>query len=167
MFYPKRPKVRPPKSMFDFVFEVIAIGGLLYGFYLVISKYAGLPDTIPIHFNAKGVADGFGNKGMIWLLPSLTLIMVPGMLLLRRWPWISNVPLEITEENAVYQYGLIVKLLGFLAAVVSLTFTVIVYDTIEIAHGGSSLLGAWFIPALVIPIFGSMIWYFIAAFRGR
>ena len=75
--------------------------------------------------------------------------------------------LEITEENAVYQYGLIVKLLGFLAAVVSLTFTVIVYDTIEIAHGGSSLLGAWFIPALVIPIFGSMIWYFIAAFRGR
>ena len=85
--------------MFDFVFEAIAIGGLFYGFYLVISNYAGLPETIPIHFNAKGVADGFGKKGMIWLLPSLTLIMVPGMLLLRRWPWISNVPLEITEEN--------------------------------------------------------------------
>ena len=167
MFYPKRPKVRPPKSITDYAFEAVAIGGMLYGIYLVITSYSNLPDTIPIHFNASGVADGFGKKGMIWLLPSLALIMVPGMLLLRRWPWISNVPLEITEENAVYQYGLIVKLLGFLAAVVSLTFTTIVYDTIEIAHGGSSLLGVWFIPALAVPIFGSMIWYFITAFRGR
>ncbi len=167
MFYPKRPKVRPPKSIFDYVFEVIAIGGMLYGLYLTIASYSNLPDTIPIHFNSSGVADGFGKRGMIWLLPSLTLFMVPGLLILRRWPWLSNVPLEITEKNALYQYGLIVKLLGFLAAVVSLTFTTIVHDTIEIAHGGSSFLGIWFIPALGVPIFGSMVWYFVAAFRGR
>ena len=167
MFYPNRPKVRPAKTIFDFVFEAIAVGGMLLGVYLIVANYSDLPETIPIHFNASGVADGFGKKGMIFLLPSITLLLVPGMLHLRKWPWVSNVPLEITEENALYQYALIVKLLGFLAAVVSLTFATIVYDTIEIALGGSSLLGAWFIPAMVVPIFGSMIWYFAAAFRGR
>ena len=167
MFYPNRPKIRPVKTLFDFVFEALAVGGMLLGVYLIFANYSDLPETIPIHFNASGVADGFGKKGMIWLLPSISLLLVPGMLLLRRCPWVSNVPLKITEENAVYQYGLIVKLLGFLAAVVSLTFTTIVYDTIEIAHGGSSLLGAWFIPAMVVPIFGCMIWYFVAAIRGR
>lgn len=166
MFYPNRPKVRPPKQPFDFLFEAIAIGGLGFGVYLVVSNYSGLPETIPIHFNASGVADGFGKKGMIWLLPAISFVLVPGMLLLRRWPWISNVPVEITEENAMYQYGLIVRLLTFLSAVVSLTFTNIVYDTVSIAHGGISLLGPWFIPAMVVPIFGSMIWYFIRAKRG-
>lgn len=162
-----RPKIRPERTKLDFVYESIAIGALLYGVILVFQNWSTLPNTIPTHFNASGVADGWGPKGMIWLLPGISVVMIPFMLLIRRFPWIHNIPIKITEENAEYQYGLIVKLLGFMACIVSLLFLTLLYDTIQIAGGGTSLLGGWFVPAVTVPIFGCLIWYFIAAFRGR
>ncbi len=141
--------------------------GLLIGIYLVIQAWPNLPATIPIHFDAAGNADGFGSIGMIWLLPAIGVVMVPAMLFLRRFPWLSNVPFEITEENAAYQYGLIVRLLSLLACFVSLLFLLLVYDTLTIAFGGSSLLGWLFMPIFLSGIMGPIIWYFIAALRGQ
>jgi uncharacterized membrane protein len=141
--------------------------GLLIGIYLAIQAWSNLPTTIPIHFDTAGNADGFGPKGMIWLLPAIGVVMVPAMLFLRRFPWLSNVPFEITEENAAYQYGLIVRLLSLLACFVSLLFLLLVYDTISIAFGGSSLLGWLFMPIFLTGIMGPIIWYFIATLRGQ
>jgi len=141
--------------------------GLLIGIYLAIQAWSNLPTTIPIHFDAAGNADGFGPKGMIWLLPAIGVVMVPAMLFLRRFPWLSNVPFEITEENAAYQYGLIIRLLSLLACFVSLLFLLLVYDTISIAFGGSSLLGWLFMPIFLTGIMGPIIWYFIATLRGQ
>jgi len=162
-----RPKTRPPKKFWDKILESIAIMGLLIGIYLAIQAWSNLPTTIPIHFDAAGNADGFGPKGMIWLLPAIGVVMVPAMLFLRRFPWLSNVPFEITEENAAYQYGLIVRLLSLLACFVSLLFLLLVYDTLTIAFGGSSLLGWLFMPIFLTGIMGPIIWYFIAALRGQ
>ena len=162
-----RPKIRPPKRFWDKIFESIAIMGLLVGVYLVIQSWPNLPTTIPIHFDAAGNADGFGPKGWVWLLPAIEVVIVPAMLFLRRFPWLSNVPFEITEENALYQYSLINRLLSLLACFVSLLFLLLVYDTISIAFGGSSLLGWLFIPIFLTGLMGPIIWYFIAALKGR
>jgi hypothetical protein len=162
-----RPKIRPQKSVWDRVLEVIAIAALAYGVVLVLQAWSTLPTTIPTHFDAAGNADGFGRKGMIWLLPAISVVMVPAILFLRRFPWLSNVPIEITVENAAYQYALIVRLLSLLACTVSLLFTVLVYDTISIAGGGNSLLGWWFMPIFIIGVIAPILWYFYAAFKGR
>ncbi len=37
-------------------------------------RYTSLPETIPIHFNARGEADGFGARGMIFLSPAIALL---------------------------------------------------------------------------------------------
>lgn len=164
----QRPKIRPPRKFWDRVLETIAICGVLLGVYLVIRAWSSLPQTIPIHFDAVGNADGFGPKKMIWLLPAIGVVLVLMMLFLRRFPWLSNVPkVKITDENAAYQYGLIVRLLSLLACFVSLLFLALVNDTIQIALGGTSLLGAWFMPAFILPIFGALFWYFVSAIRSR
>ncbi|MBC8203870.1 MAG: DUF1648 domain-containing protein [Planctomycetes bacterium] len=163
----QRPKIRPPRKFCDRVLESIAICSVLLGVYLVIRGWSSLPATIPIHFDASGTADGFGPKGMIWLLPAISVVMVPLMLFLRKFPWLSNTPIQITEENAEYQYGLIVRLLSLLACAVALLFTVLVYDTIAIAGGGSSLLGWWFLPIFIGGVIAPILWYFFKAFKGR
>jgi hypothetical protein len=168
MFEKKRhPKIRPPSKMLDKFLEAIAIATMSFGIIFVCLAWSSLPPIIPIHFDAVGNADGFGSKGMIWLLPAISVVMVPGMLFLRRFPWLSNVPIAITEENAEYQYGLIVRLLSVLSCVVSLLFSVLLYDTVEIAKGGSSLLGWMFMPIFIGSIFAPIIWYFIAVLKGR
>ena len=161
------PKIRPPRKTGDRVLEAIALVALLYGLVLVLQSWSALPQTIPTHFNAKGEADGWGSKGMIWLLPAISVVMIPMMLWLRRYPWLSNVPWEINEENALQQYGLIVRLMSLLACVVSLLFLILLYDTISIAGGGTSLLGWWFVPIFVGGTIAPIIWYLIAGFRTR
>jgi uncharacterized membrane protein len=48
--------------------------------------YPGLPETIPIHFNAEGQADGFGPKSSIWIHISILSVVGLGVYLL-----ISNI----------------------------------------------------------------------------
>lgn len=168
MFQKKnRPKIRPPRTTLDFIFESISIAAMLYGLVLVFQNWTSLPNTIPTHFNASGIADGWGPKGMIWVLPAISVVMVPLILLLCRFPWLSNTPIKITEQNAVIQYGLIVRLLSVLACVVSMLFLVLVYDTITIAKGGTSLLGWWLVPIFVGATIVPILWYFIAAMMNR
>ena len=162
-----RPKIRPPRTFLDRAFEAIAVIAMIAGIVLVVQAWGTLPQTIPTHFDAAGNADGWGPKIMILLLPVISVVMIPLMLILRHFPWISNTPIKITNKNAAYQYGLIVRLLGMLACVISLLFLALVYDTISIAGGGVSLLGAWFMPTFILPIFGTLLWYFISAIRGR
>lgn len=162
-----RPRTHPPRTIVDFICESIAIGAIIYGLILVSQHWSSLPSQIPTHFDASGTADGWGPKGMIWLLPAISVVMVPSMLFFRRFPWLSNTPVKITEENAEYQYGLIVRLLNVLACVVSLLFLALLNDTISIAGGGVSLLGTWFMPAFIIPIVVTLLWYFVSAMRRR
>ena len=162
-----RPKLCPPKKRGDRFLEAIAISGVLFGIILIFQAWSSLPATIPIHFDAVGNPDGYGSKAMIWLLPAINLVMIPAMLFIRRFPWLSNIPIEVTEENAAYQYGLIVRLLSLLACFVSLLFLTLVYDTISIAGGGTSLLGWTFMPIFIAAMTVPIIWYFIAALKGR
>ncbi len=46
---------------------LLILAPLVYASFL----YPSLPDTIPIHFNAKGEADGWGSKESIFLAPAI------------------------------------------------------------------------------------------------
>ena len=162
-----RPKIRPPRKTGDRILESIAIVALLYGIVLVLQNWSTLPQSIPTHFNAKGEADGWGSKEMIWLLPAINVVVIPMMLWLRRYPWLSNVPWEINEKNALQQYGLIVRLMSLLSTTVALLFLVLLFDTISIAGGGTSLLGWWFMPIFVVGTIAPIIWYFVVGIRTR
>ncbi len=54
---------------------VIIVLTLIPFIYLAII-YGDLPDTIPTHWNAQGVVDGYGNKKTLWMIP----IMMTGLI---------------------------------------------------------------------------------------
>ncbi len=163
----ERPKIRPPRKIADRIFESLAIAGVLYGLFIIIQAWPTLPQTIPTHFDASGNPDGFGSKEWIWLLPAISVVMVPAILFFRRYPWLSNVPWEINEDNAIRQYELLVRLLSLCACAVSFIFLVLTFDTISTASGGSSLFGKWLMLIFTVPIIGILVWYFIVGWRAR
>lgn len=55
----------------SFIQNLICLVSILFSFGYLLLIYKGLPDIIPIHFDLNGVADNFGNKAMLWLLPIL------------------------------------------------------------------------------------------------
>ena len=46
--------------------------------------YSDLPTKIPIHYNAAGVPDGYGEKQDVWALPLIAIALFGGLLTLEK-----------------------------------------------------------------------------------
>lgn len=51
-------------------------------FFWLLSIYDQLPAEIPIHYNSRGEADGYGPKAVLWMLPMIPLITTFAMIYL-------------------------------------------------------------------------------------
>ena len=129
---------------------------LIWAFLFTAYHYANLPDQVPIHFNAEGIVDNYGTKGMVWFLPILGTLMIFGLFKLRN----KMLEAKVNEPgNQMKKVGLVLLILAFLVAV---SFTYINTATLLIALGKAEGLGIWFLPVFIaamiilpmIPIFG-------------
>lgn len=78
--------------------EVFSILLLLWSMYPIL-HYNKLPDQIPVHYNFSGVADAWGSRSTILILPIIALVIYIGFTVLQRFPQIYNYPAGISEEN--------------------------------------------------------------------
>ena len=149
----------------DRILEVLGWVAVLGIWILTLAYYYELPETIAIHFNAAGKADGSGHKTTILGLPIISTIMFIGLTILNKHPNVFDYPVRITEENALYQYRNASRMLRFIKLAVIIVFGVIVYRTIQYTNGDSDGLGAWFLPATMSLIFIPTIYFLIKAFK--
>lgn len=115
--------------------------------------YDGLPEIMPQHFNAKGEADGFGPKKVLFILPAVgavtLLIMFAAM-----WTDKYNLPENVSIESAR-------KATGQLTVSIQIIFLILSYTSIKSGLEGSSPLGAWVIPIILALTFIPIINMFI------
>ena len=64
-----------------------------------ISIWSRIPDTVPTHFNAAGVADSYGSKRSLVFEPVFAAFLLLFLSLMERIPAIWNFPVAVTEEN--------------------------------------------------------------------
>jgi uncharacterized membrane protein len=129
---------------------------LMFSFIYMLIKWTNLPTTIPIHFNARGEADGWGNRVTLIILPIISLMLYAGLSLLRRIPHHFNYIVPITEQNAEAQYRLSLLLLSWIKLEIVILFGYISWSSIQNAVGLSSGLGIWLLPVSLIILFGTI-----------
>jgi len=136
-----QPKIDVELSAFDK--KLITFGWVLIGlnFLIVLVAYLNLPDIIPIHFNLKGEADGYGDKSSIWLIPIISAVTYWGMtaILTKIKPWNYNYPIKVTEKNAETVYGMtkqmMVRLnLGFAILFMAVTLQILLNSNGRESH---------------------------------
>ncbi|BAL00505.1 hypothetical protein OBV_33060 [Oscillibacter valericigenes Sjm18-20] len=132
---------------------LLLLSGIIVCLLLTWKK---IPDKIPGHYNAMGVVDRWGNKGELLILPIVGWILYFMMTMIERFPQAWNTGITVTEGNKERIYPIIGNMLGTMK--LSLV-SVFVFLTINSALAKE--LPAWFLPAVVILIFGSIV-YFIA-----
>ena len=154
------PKIAVKPTSVDY--GIIKIGWLLLALAIIaiIPFYADLPEKIPTHFNHKGVADGFGHKSTIWLLPALNIVLYGGLTLvvIKVKPWKFNYPTTVTEKNAPELYALGIRMLTVINLVVSLVLSAIALVILYAAYHGSSP-GVWLILLVLIPVFTPIVYF--------
>ncbi len=134
-----QPKVYVPASKWEKVCNAASLVVIAVTVLYVIRSYASLPETIPIHFNAQGEADNWGNKATIFLLPGISFVLFISLYFLNKVPHLFNLPVKITEENARRIYPLARTMMAIINFQVVLMFSYATWQTIQTAQGNAGL----------------------------
>ncbi len=139
--YKKRPRLKIPYESFDIIIECIPIALLLLMWFYVISEYSQMPEIVASHFNAKGEADGYDNKIIVWLIPSIATVIYLLLFIINRFPHIHNYMVNITEENAYKNYKFSARMLRIINLFITSIMMYVAYLIIETAKGVQIALG--------------------------
>jgi len=147
--YKKRPRLKIPYESFDIIIEGISITLLILIWLYVISEYAQMPEIVASHFNAKGEADDFGNKIMVWLIPAIATALYLLMFILSRFPHLHNYMINITEDNAYKNYRFSARMLRIVNLFITSIMMYVAYLIIETAKGVQIALGNSLLPIII------------------
>ena len=161
----ERPKLKLELTTFDKTLEILGWTSILAIWVLTISNYSNLPDTIPIHYNGAGQADGFGGKGNILTLPLIATVLFIGLTILNKFPHVFNYPTNITADNALRQYTNATRMIRYLKLIIVVIFGLIAFKTIQNANGQADGLGIWFLPMTLGLIFIPLIYFLVKSFK--
>ena len=152
-----RPRIRPERTGLDkmlwFLAITFALSLLVYG----LIEYPKLPPTIP---SKNGTAPSW----TFLIMPTLGAGVIGMMLLLQRWPWMSNTIVAITEQNAEIQYRLVNRFLSIVSIEIGLIFLLTTWNIVNRTNGNPSITPLIFVITTMswVPVLG---WYFWASFR--
>lgn len=163
----ERPKLKLELTTFDKTLEILGWTSILTIWVLTIINYTNLPDTIPIHYNGAGQADGFGGKTTILTLPLIATVLFIGLTILNKFPHVFNYPTNITQDNALRQYTNATRMIRYLKFSIVIIFGLIAFKTIQNANGEADGLGIWFLPLTLGLIFIPMTLYIIKTLKTK
>lgn len=151
---PYRPILQLPKSKLEKVLDVTGI--ILFGgaiFYLIIN-WGNIPAKVPAHFNGIGEVDRWGSKYELLILPIIGLFLFVIMSLLEKAPHMHNYPQRLTEANVDQFYLHSRKLVNAIKNICFIMFAYLIVQIVRVSLGVIESIGLWFVPILLIAIFG-------------
>ena len=155
----KNPKVHIPNSSIDHAIDAFSALLLILSWVYLLFNYAEIPETIPTHYNLKGVADGFGEKSELFTLVGIGTGSFIVLYILNFFPHKMNHLAEITEENAAYHYTVAKKMIRFINLGMAITFSYLATKTAHNALNGEANLDAWMTPIILVVLFAPLAYY--------
>lgn len=148
----KRPRIT---WIVDGLCIALLIGTTVYA----ACRYAALPERIPVHYNAKGVIDGYRGKGMMWLLLAGVWGVVGCLSFVEQFPKCWNTGFRTTKENHVQMLSLTWTLISITKLIFAAMFAYLVVAAIR---GGN--LPALFMPIVLLALGANFLYWLVRAF---
>lgn len=144
----------------DTIAEVFCMILLIVTTLYTIYMYIQLPEKIPIHYNAAGVIDRYGNKLEIFILLIVTWVMYIGLSLVTRVPQFWNTGVSVTAENKDRVYRILKNMLKIIKMEIIVIFCCLIYNTTTLYN-----LPKWFVPVFLVLLFSTMLISFIVLIK--
>ena len=145
-------------TVMEYICRILLIGTLIY----LIVRWNAIPDQIPTHYNAAGEIDGWGGKGMVWLLVVISWGLYLGITFVGRFPELWNTGVKITKKNKEKVYRLIKYLIGTSKLILISVFTLlIVFSTL------AKPLPLWFAGIYLTILIADMAFWLVRIFMER
>jgi len=147
----KRPRIT---WIVDSLCIAMLIGTTVYAAF----RYAALPERIPIHYNARGIIDGYGGRGMIWLLLVSMWAVVGVLSLVEQFPKCWNTGFRATKENHVQMLSLTWQLISIAKLIVA---AMCVCPVMAAIRGGN--LPSLFLPIVLLALGANFLYWLVSA----
>jgi len=132
---------------------------------LVFMIYSSLPEIIPTHFNASGIADAHGSKSSIFILPIVGSAVFLLLTLINFFQQTFNYAVTITPENLERQQRNATRLIRSLKCVLLTIVITLAYYTSKGATEGTVSSMSWVIPILIGLILSCIGYYLYKSFK--
>ncbi len=159
-----RPKLKIELAASDRLVEWMAWLLLIGLWIFALVNYSDLPDQVPMHFNARGEVDRYGDKASSLILPLIATLLFFGMTWLNRYPHVFNYLEPITASNAERQYTMATRLIRSLKLAVVAIFFIILVAVQQAATENIAGLGPWLLSVILVITFLPLIVYLFKVF---
>ena len=153
--------------------QLISLVLLAYSYFLVRTNLPKLPPRIPTHFNAAGVADGWGSPDILWVLLGAQALTCVVFLIVpyvgQRNPGAVHLGTRRLSDFAPPQRARVISMLndltGYLSIVMNLFFVFVLHEIIQAATQPIPHLHMlWPLVLLMAGTIG-ILWYYTEKFR--
>lgn len=127
----------------DRLLEAVAAGVLVVIVAGAFVGYARLPARVPLHFDLRGIPDGWGSRASVFLLPAVAAAVYAVMTAVSRArPWFWRVPALVTPENSSRVYSATSRLMRIMKVEVMLLVGVVLWLVVASARAEQTR-GGW------------------------
>lgn len=148
-----RPSIKIDKTRSERVLDILGYSAYFGSILFLIAIWKWIPSEIPAHFNAFGKVDRWGSKWELLLLPGVGLLIIPIFQIAEKYPEVHAYPKRFNEENAEQFYIASRKFCNQIKNMISITFSIIVGNSVFIALKWSEGLGI-LLPLMIAMAFG-------------
>ena len=153
--------------------QLVSIVMVIYSYFLIRTNLPKLPRFIPTHFNAAGVADGWGSPDTLWMLLGAQALTCAFFLIVpyvgQRYPNAIHVGLRRLSDFPAPQRARMVAmlndLLGYLSIVMNLFFVFMLRGIIQAAVQPIPHLHMLWPMVLLVGGTIGILWYYLGKFR--
>ena len=129
-----KSRIKPSLSILDYILEFFSLLSVLGIIILFVIYWVNAPEVVPIHYNIYGIADGFGSRTTLVILPIISVLTYIGLTVLNKFPHIFNFPVKVTEENKLFLYRTSTRMVRWTKLLICLLYASIVWQQIRIMN---------------------------------
>src|SRR5271154_49287 len=144
---------------------LIAFAGLVFAAAVVGDFYSRLPERIATHFNAEGVANGFGTRGTLWVLVGIACLLYATLSVINFVPGVVNLKRPLAPEREKLVLAEAMAMVGWVKVEVCWMFAYLCLAMVRNGMGMQVGLGLWFLPVTIVVVFGTAGFYLARIFR--
>ncbi|MFC4690310.1 DUF1648 domain-containing protein [Dokdonia genika] len=114
-------------------------------FAMILIHYGDIPDEVPMHFDATGVADRYGSKNELFILPALSVLLI----LLFQFMTGKSIKINKHKQGVKNEAQVTVTktFMSQMALYCTLLFGWLVYQSMAVAVGKQTGLSSYFLVA--------------------
>lgn len=150
------------KTKLDKIFNLLSLLLLIGTTLFFVLHWSNFPDKVPMHYDAAGHIDRWGNKQELLILPLISWIMYLFMTIIEQLPQLWNTGVRITDENKERVYR---TLLHLMTSIKFIIISLVSYMSLQSALSHS--LPVNFTIVTLLLVFGDILFWSFRLLRIR